>query len=389
MKQNYILFFLFFLSPLAVSSQIQLSEKAEISIVTAGSGSVLYEAFGHSAIRIKDNEKGFDVVYNYGIFDFNAPNFYTNFVKGKLLYQLGRYDFKYFLYSYDKDKRWVKQQILNLNQKEKQAYFNFLENNTKPENKSYLYDPFFDNCATKLRDITQSVLKEKVTFYDNHLEKGLSFRTLMNRELHYNSWGSLGINIALGSKLDAIADPLQYMYLPDYVLAGFKNGKNGNTTLVLKEETLINHKPIVVKSVFFNPYLIISILSLLGIFITYKDFRNNKRTKVVDFLSFFVSGILGVLIVFLWFFTNHSTTPNNFNFLWAFAPNIVVAFLLLKNTKTAWLNYYFTVLLFFLGIIPIIWLSSIQVFHLSLLPFLAFLFLRLLFLRKSLLTSKI
>lgn len=389
MKQNYILFFLFFLSPLAVSSQIQLSEKAEISIVTAGSGSVLYEAFGHSAIRIKDNEKGFDVVYNYGIFDFNAPNFYTNFVKGKLLYQLGRYDFKYFLYSYDKDKRWVKQQILNLNQKEKQAYFNFLENNTKPENKSYLYDPFFDNCATKLRDITQSVLKEKVTFYDNHLEKGLSFRTLMNRELHYNSWGSLGINIALGSKLDAIADPLQYMYLPDYVLAGFKNGKNGNTTLVLKEETLINHKPIVVKSVFFNPYLIISILSLLGIFITYKDFRNNKRTKVVDFLSFFVSGILGVLIVFLWFFTNHSTTPNNFNFLWAFAPNIVVAFLLLKNTKTAWLNYYFTVLLVFLGIIPIIWLSSIQVFHLSLLPFLAFLFLRLLFLRKSLLTSKI
>jgi hypothetical protein len=389
MKQNYILFFLFFLSPLAVSSQIQLSEKAEISIVTAGSGSVLYEAFGHSAIRIKDNEKGFDVVYNYGIFDFNAPNFYTNFVKGKLLYQLGRYDFKYFLYSYDKDKRWVKQQILSLNQKEKQAYFNFLENNTKPENKSYLYDPFFDNCATKLRDITQSVLKEKVTFYDNHLEKGLSFRTLMNRELHYNSWGSLGINIALGSKLDAIADPLQYMYLPDYVLAGFKNGKNGNTTLVLKEETLINHKPIVVKSVFFNPYLIISILSLLGIFITYKDFRNNKRTKVVDFLSFFISGILGVLIVFLWFFTNHSTTPNNFNFLWAFAPNIVVAFLLLKNTKTAWLNYYFTVLLFFLGIIPIIWLSSIQVFHLSLLPFLAFLFLRLLFLRKSLLTSKI
>ncbi len=383
MKQNYILFFLFFLSPLAVSSQIQLSEKAEISIVTAGSGSVLYEAFGHSAIRIKDNEKGFDVVYNYGIFDFNAPNFYTNFVKGKLLYQLGRYDFKYFLYSYDKDKRWVKQQILSLNQKEKQAYFNFLENNTKPENKSYLYDPFFDNCATKLRDITQSVLKEKVTFYDNHLEKGLSFRTLMNRELHYNSWGSLGINIALGSKLDAIADPLQYMYLPDYVLAGFKNGKNGNTTLVLKEETLINHKPIVVKSVFFNPYLIISILSLLGIFITYKDFRNNKRTKVVDFLSFFISGILGVLIVFLWFFTNHSTTPNNFNFLWAFAPNIVVAFLLLKNTKTAWLNYYFTVLLFFLGIIPIIWLSSIQVFHLSLLPFLAFLFLRLLFLRKK------
>lgn len=389
MIKNYSLLFLFSLLSLVTFSQIKLSEKAEISIVTAGSGEVLYEAFGHSAIRIKDSKNGFDVIYNYGIFDFNAPNFYSNFVKGKLLYQLGKYDFKYFLYSYDKDKRWVKQQTLNLNQQQKQAYFNFLENNVKPENKSYLYDPFFDNCATKLRDITKSVLKEKVIFNDNHLEKGLSFRTLMNRELHYNTWGSLGINIALGSKLDATANSLQYMYLPDYILAGFKNAKNGNSPLILKEETLINYKPKEIKSGIFNPYLIISILSLLGIFITYKDFKKNRRTKIVDFLTFFISGVFGVLIVFLWFFTNHSTTPNNFNFLWAFAPNLIVAFLLLKNKLKSWLKFYFTFLIVLLAIIPIIWLSGIQIFHLTLLPFLVFLFIRLSFVRKSLLSSKV
>lgn len=390
MKKKHTLLLLFFLFSLSVSSQIQLSKKAEISIVTAASGNVLYEAFGHSAIRIKDVTNDFDIVYNYGIFDFNAPNFYGNFIKGKLLYQLGRYDFKYFLYSYNKDKRWVKQQVLNLNQQEKQAYFNFLENNAKPENKNYLYDPFFDNCATKLRDITKTVLKEKVIFNDNHLEKNLSFRTLMNRELHYNSWGSLGINIALGSKLDVIANPLQYMYLPDYVLAGFNNATNGNKPLVLKEETLLNYKPIEIKSGIFNPYLLISLFSIIGIFITYKDFKKNKRTKIIDFLLFFISGTLGILIVLLWFFTNHSTTPNNFNFLWAFAPNLIVSFLLLKNQLKPWLNYYCIFLITLLGIIPIIWLSNIQDFHLALLPFIFFFLIRLFFLKKNfLLYSKI
>jgi hypothetical protein len=382
MIKNYILLFLFSFLSLGISSQIQLSEKAEVSIVTAGSGNVLYEAFGHSAIRIKDSENNFDIIYNYGIFDFNAPNFYSNFVKGKLLYQLGSYDFKYFLYSYNKDKRWVKQQILNLNQQEKQGYFEFLENNAKPENRGYLYDPFFDNCATKLRDITKSVLKDDVHFNDIHLEKGLSFRTLMNKELHYNSWGSLGINIALGSKLDAIANPLEYMYLPNYVFYGFKNAKNKDKPLVLKEVTLIDYKPIIVKSAILSPYLVISLLSFLGIFITYKDYKRKKRTKIVDFLLFFITGLFGSLIIFLWFFTDHSTTPNNFNFLWAFAPNIVVAFLLLKNKKRPWLRYYFFSLVAFLGLIPIVWLSSLQHFHLALLPLLSLLLVRSIFLKK-------
>lgn len=389
MKKKYLLLLIYFQFSLAVFSQLQLSDKAEVSIITAGKGEVLYEAFGHSAIRIKDPKNGFDLIYNYGIFDFNAPNFYTNFVKGRLLYQLRSYDFKYFLYSYKKDKRWVKEQILNLKPKEKQAYFNFLEENALPQNRDYLYDPFFNNCASKLRNITKNVLQEKVIFNNSHLEKDLSFRTLMNKELHYNSWGSIGINIALGSKLDAIANPLEYMYLPIYIMHGFNNAKNDTQSLILKENTLLNYEPKIIKSSFFNPLLVISILSLLGIFITYKDFKNKKRTKFVDFLLFFISGIIGVLIVFLWFFTNHSTTPNNFNFLWAFAPNLVVAFMLLKKQPAYWLKKYFTVVLLFLFIVPVIWLLKIQVFHWYLFPFLILLFCRFLFLRKSLLPSKI
>ena len=130
------------------AQEFPLSNSAEISILTAGSGDELYEAFGHSAIRIKDSKNNFDKVYNYGMFDFNAPNFYSNFTKGKLLYKLGKYDFRYFLYSYKRDKRWLKQQVLNLTKEEKRSFFRFLENNAKSSNASYLYDPFFNNCAS-------------------------------------------------------------------------------------------------------------------------------------------------------------------------------------------------------------------------------------------------
>lgn len=160
MIKKYVLL-LFILSIYSnLKAQVNLSVYAEVSIVTAGPGEALYEAFGHSAIRIKDPVLNLDLIYNYGMFDFNQPNFLLNFAKGNMIYSLARYDFKYFLASYRRDKRWVKQQVLNLTQQENQAFFTFLEKNATPENRNYLYDPYFDNCATKLRDITRSVLGE-------------------------------------------------------------------------------------------------------------------------------------------------------------------------------------------------------------------------------------
>ena len=75
-----------------------LSDQATISVMTcAGDPAILYSAFGHNAFRVKDPKLGIDVVYNYGTFDFDQPNFYWNFTQGKLLYTLSRRGFKGFL----------------------------------------------------------------------------------------------------------------------------------------------------------------------------------------------------------------------------------------------------------------------------------------------------
>jgi hypothetical protein len=383
MKTKIIaLFLMLFVVQLTFSQYKKLSEKAEISIITAGPGKVLYEGFGHSTIRVKDTD--FDTAYNYGIFDFNAPHFYLNFTKGKLLYKLQSYPFFYFVRSYQADKRWVKEQVLNLNQQEKQAFYEYLENNAKPENATYLYDPFFNNCATILREITENILKDKVVFKENHIEKNQSFRQLMNTEIPWNTWGSFGINLALGSKLDEIAMAKQYMYLPDYVYSGFKNAivKRGavSENLIKNDRYILKFEELKMKPSFFNPFIVFTLILLLGIFITYKDVKRKQRTKWFDFFLFFSTGIIGVLIAFLWFFTDHSTTPNNFNFLWAFAPNIIVAFYIVKENPKFWVKTYVKALVVFVLIITKILIGKIQLLPFAILPFILLLGMRFLFL---------
>ncbi|PQJ77807.1 lipoprotein N-acyltransferase Lnb domain-containing protein [Polaribacter porphyrae] len=385
--KKYILFFIvcFSLST-SIFSQVKLSVYSEISIVTAGPGTALYEAFGHSAIRIKDPVLRLDLIYNYGVFDFNQPNFYTNFAKGHMLYTLARYDFKYFIASYNKDKRWLKQQVLNLTQQQKQAFFMYLEKNALPENAAYLYDPYFDNCATILRDITDDVLGDKVQFNDNYANKNLSFRDLTNNEIHWNTWGSFGLNLIAGIQLDKKPTSKQYLFLPDYVFDSFKNAKtkvNGESkNLVLKEETLLNFKEKKAEISIFNPLLIISLLSLLGIFITYKNFKNNKRSKYIDFSLFFISGFIGCILCFFWFFSSHTTAPHNYNVLWAFPLNIIVAFLALRAQFPKKILLYLKFLLALFIFIPILWIFGIQVYPLALIPFLIFIVTRYLFLIK-------
>ena len=384
MKKKNILIFLFLVFVKSLPAQINLSDSSEISIITAGPGTELYEAFGHSAIRIKDPILQMDIIYNYGIFDYNAPNFYVNFTKGKLLYKLARYKFKYFLTSYKKDKRWVKEQVLNLNQKQKQAYFIFLENNVRPGNETYFYDPYFNNCATKLRDITKEILDNKVHFTDKNYNQKQSFRQLMDKEIPWNTWGSFGINLALGNKLDHIADYEAAMYLPDYVYDVFKHSRvlvDGKTeNLIKKEEKLLDYKELKQNIITLNPLLVFCFILIIGVLITYFDFKKKKRTKWFDFILCFVTGIVGILIIFLWFFTDHSTTSNNYNILWAFAPNLFMSILLLNKRPKKWFKKYFVLLLILLGIIPLFWISGFQLFPLASLPLLILLFIRYLFL---------
>ena len=370
-----LLVFLLFLTPiLGKAQQLKLSNRAEISIITCAPGAALDALFGHNAIRIKDPVWGIDKTYDYGGFDFSTPNFYLKFTQGKLLYEVNKRDFNRFIQVYQYENRWIYEQVLDLDSLNKQVIYDFVEWNILPENKKYKYDFFFDNCATKMRDIVQDVVGADLIFSGDYLTKKNSFRDLLREMNGSMPWISLGMDIALGAPIDPKASPEEHMFLPKYVLSGFENAyvmKNGVSTPMIKREQMIFEPTITeTKKGLMTPMVIFSVLLLLVLGITYKDFKKVGRTKLLDFLLFLVTGLVGVMVLLLWTATEHAGMRNNLNVLWAFAPNLVVAFYMLKDKPPRWVRSYARLLFILLIMMVMVWVIGIQIYATALIPLL-------------------
>ena len=92
----------------AYSQKVQLSPLSKLSLLTVGTGQDLAAKFGHSAQRLQDPAIGLDVVYGYGTYNFEDPNFYLNFTRGKLDYMITRSSFDIFERSYVYEQRWIR-----------------------------------------------------------------------------------------------------------------------------------------------------------------------------------------------------------------------------------------------------------------------------------------
>ncbi|QCX38834.1 DUF4105 domain-containing protein [Aureibaculum algae] len=376
----FILFLLFIVN--GFSQQITLSDQAEISVITVDPGHNLYDTFGHSAFRVRDKVLRMDLAFNYGIFDYNTPNFYGKFAQGKLLYDLAAYPFSYFYRSYTEENRTIREQVLNLSLSEKQAFFDFLQNNAKPENKSYLYDFFYDNCATRLKDVAQNVLQEKVVFQTNFIEgKDETLRSLIHQYAQKkHPWGTFGIDLALGSIIDKKATPKDYLFLPDNIYNTYAESTINGQPIVKKTNVLFKAKDKETNGFkYFTPTIVFSLIALLVIWITYHDHKKQKRSKVLDFTLFFVTGLIGVVVLLLWFATDHSATKDNYNFLWAFMPNIFVAFVLLKKEIPNWVKKYILLVLVLLALTVVLWILQFQIFAMAIIPLLILLAVRYIF----------
>jgi len=368
-KINCYLFL--FLSWATFSQNIPYSDNTIISVLTCGPGDELYSKFGHSAFRIQDFNKHYDVVYNYGVFDFTKPNFYTNFAKGKLFYKLDKTPYNYFLRQYQYENREVKKQVLNLSFEQRKKLILFLENNAKPENATYQYDFFYNNCATKIRAVLDEVFPNQIVIKDNHITTSYTMRDLINNNVPNNTWSNVGINIALGSIIDVKATTDEYQFLPKYIFEAFNNATINSIPLIKEASTILaidNSRANKQGFSILSPYCILSIISLLIIWITYYDYKKKKRNKILDFIILLTTGVTGVFSLLLWFATDHTTTINNLNILWAFAPNLVIAFVVLSKNTPKWISNYFKFLISLLISLILVWIFKIEAFAYGMTP---------------------
>lgn len=343
--RTFLLLMLLVVSRPAFNQGRSLSEDAFISIITCSPGQEqLYSAFGHSAIRVHDDSLRLDHAFNYGVFDFNQPNFYLNFARGNSYYKLAVMYYPDFLYTYQYYNRSVSEQVLNLTKEQKQKVFNYLVWNAQPENASYLYDYFYDNCATRVRDVFADKLEGNIHFDSSFVDRRYSIRELTDIYLAYQPWGDLGIDICLGLPMDKVITPYQYMFLPDYIESSFDHATNtvndSTFSLVAEKRLVFQAEDKDYSNGFFQPWVIFGILLVIVCAFTVRDFQKNKISFWLDGLLLLVTGLIGLLLILLWTATSHNAAAYNFNLLWALPTNLIALYLLLFR-KTEWLSRYY------------------------------------------------
>jgi len=377
---RYLLFFLFL--GLGLKAQMPLSSEAQISLITCGPGqNELYSAFGHTAVRVKDPKMRLDLVFNYGIFDFNQPNFYLNFAKGHLLYMLAVSDWDRFERAYINEGRFIHEQVLNLDSAQTKAYFEFLMDNARPENKDYYYDYFYDNCATRVRDgLETSLGAGKIKFLEEtYYQPSLSIRELCDEYLVYQPWGDLGIDLCLGQPMDKQADARIEMFLPDLLEYAFAKAviiEDGVERPLVKSFKVLYPATAVNQKSWWSPMFFFAVCLVLVVLATIFFYQQWRILRYLDVVLFSVSGILGIFLLILWFFTDHKAAAYNFNILIFLPLNIFLIPGIIRGKWAAWSLEILRYLPYFYAILLAAWAFLPQQLHLGLLPLVAILILR-------------
>lgn len=338
-----------------VSQLCSAKDSIEISILTCSPGNEIYSAFGHSAIRIFDKENGIDKVYNFGMFDFDTPNFTLKFIKGKLKYRLGVHQTEDFINEYTRENRTVIEQKLNLDKQEKNEFLGKLNFLYRPENRYYLYSFLEKNCSTEIRDL---LLEVGVKFPDHKIKK--TNRELINSYLGEKLWLRFGINLMLGKSLDKKTNTLQSMFLPKFLKKQVGNSFLQGKKLVKSEQVL---NDVLVKDKFniFNWFSPVVVFTLLLLIILY------WLPKPIVLMICFSIGVLGSLLSIIWIFSEHPEVKFNMNIIWCNPLYLVYIPYIIKNKSNKTLA---SILLVSVFVSIFIWLFGVQMFDFAVVPIL-------------------
>lgn len=352
----------------------------EVSLLTADPGTELYSSFGHSAIRMRElGPGGRDLVFNFGTFDFDTPNFYGKFATGKLNYMLSVATYDRFIVEYDYYKRGLREQVLDLSEEQKDFLLQHLDAQYAPERRFYKYDFFYNNCATKIRDAFDVVIGEQLVWSDTLAEEK-TFRNLIDEFVLPLPWADFGIDLALGSVIDRPATELEKQFLPTYMEQAFAKAtivENGvSRPLVKQSRVLLEYPKEATQQSLLNPSVVFWFLAVIFAALTGYGFKKGRLMKGLDIAFFGTLGILGLVVAFLWFFTDHSATLWNWNILWAFPGHLVLVWGLVARPNATWISSYLLFVMVATVVVLLLWIVGVQSFYPALIPILLLLLLR-------------
>ena len=301
-----------------------LSENAKVSVLTCGTGNESYSLFGHTAIRITDAPNFIDLVYNYGAFDFNTPNFVPKFVKGDLQYFAVAHSFHDFMNEYQYEKRSVYEQELNISTTKKQQLFENLNTTLASGDSHYTYKFIDKNCTSMVVDIINKTLN--TTAIVKNTDTTLTYRTILYPYFDHHFYEKLGTSIIFGKKVDELGTRI---FLPFELLKSLKTVQYQNQSLAKEPKILLTSDANPPSSWWNNPYTYLLFLAFIIII----------RTKRVNQIYFITMGVLGIFFIVVGFYSFHHELSYNYNAL-LFNPTLLaVAYYCMKNNQKGILNW--------------------------------------------------
>ncbi len=286
-------------------------------VITMAPGEEFWARFGHDAIVIEDTGTGESMSFNFGFFDMGEPGFFGNFINGHMQYQLVALPTEEDLQHYRDMGRGVGVQWLNLDQKQIRDLYTALAVNARPENSRYTYDYYRANCSTRVRDSLDAVLNGRIKAQLSSPSLGNSYRSESVRLAWPAKWMAMGFHLGLGPAADAPLSRWDEAFIPMRLRDSLReitlaDGK----PLVGNEEELLPHRlsmppddmPSWKKTAF-----MIGIFLAIGIFFFAK--RTPRLLASVAGIFWLVAGLLGCLMVFVWFGSAHWAGYRNANLL--------------------------------------------------------------------------
>ena len=315
-------------------------------LITCGPGTEIYSIYGHSALRMEIPSRNIDLSYNWGVFDFDTPNFGLRFARGNLQYLLDPDTYSRFLRIYQHEKRWVKTQEINLNPAEKRILAGLITENLKPENIKYRYDFLFDNCATRIRDILEKSIGSNLIYSPSSEKHKPSFRFLTGTYQRQYPWLNFGIDLLLGTPCDRKAEDRDKMFLPIELQREFTEAlinRDGKMIPVLQNpETVLNFSITVNKPGFLTQPVFFFLILCIALIIFTAMVREGRAVKIVDIIVFSVFTLISLLLIFTNFFSLHHQLKYNLAMLWI-SPLIPVclASIVLNRSWITWFRIVF------------------------------------------------
>lgn len=331
-----------------------------ISLLTVGAGDEVWSLYGHTAIRFQDSKTGQDLAANYGSFSFDQPFFVARFVFGLTDYELAIYPMSLFMEVYREEKRWVLQQTLNLTAEEKQRITNALYENYLPQNRTYRYNYFYDNCTTRARDILLNNLNN-ITVSSNTEQVAPSYREMTHQWNENHLWDRFGNDLLLGIQADFKTTYEAREFLPDSLRKDFesimtidKDGRRcplvSETKYLYKPEKADEAETALTK---LRPLTFFATLLILTVTLTGLQWRKKRNFWVLDSILLSITGLAGLMLLVM-VFSQHPTVRINLQILLLNPLSLIFLYPTIKAERKGLSHWYWKVLtaclaLFFIG----------------------------------------